>query len=87
MTVSSMRQFDVAIIGGGIAGAGLAYMLGDSKRVVLLEQESAPGTHTTGRSAALYTQAYGNGAIRALTVASKPFFDAPLLRRLPRPTP
>lgn len=77
MTVSSMRQFDVAIIGGGIAGAGLAYMLGDSKRVVLLEQESAPGTHTTGRSAALYTQAYGNGAIRALTVASKPFFDAP----------
>jgi len=77
MTGSPARQFDVAIIGGGIAGAGLAYFLGQGQRVVLLEQESALGTHTTGRSAALYTQAYGNAEIRALTVASKAFFDAP----------
>ena len=78
MAGSSARQFDAAIIGGGIAGAGLAYFLGQGQRVVLLEQESALGTHTTGRSAALYTQAYGNAEIRALTVASKAFFDAPL---------
>ena len=45
--------------------------------MLLLEQEDQPGYHTTGRSAALYTQAYGNAAIRALTVASKPFFDRP----------
>jgi D-arginine dehydrogenase len=77
MAGSSARQFDVAIIGGGIAGAGLAYFLGQDQRVVLLEQESALGTHTTGRSAALYTQTYGNAEIRALTVASKAFFDAP----------
>lgn len=71
------KAFDIAIIGGGIAGAGLAYMLGGQRRVVLLEQEAALGSHTTGRSAALYTQAYGNAAIRALTTASKPFYDAP----------
>jgi D-arginine dehydrogenase len=77
MTKASAKAFDVAIIGGGIAGIGLASALGPGKRVVLLEQESALGFHTTGRSAALYTQAYGNAAIRALTVASKPFFDRP----------
>lgn len=77
MAGSYARQFDVAIIGGGIAGAGLSYFLGQGQRAVLLEQESALGTHTTGRSAALYTQAYGNAEIRALTVASKTFFDAP----------
>lgn len=77
MASSLAGQFDIAIIGGGIAGAGLAYMLGQGQRVVLLEQESALGTHTTGRSAALYTQAYGNTEIRALTAASKAFFDVP----------
>lgn len=71
------NAYDIAIIGGGIAGAGLAYMLGQERRVVLLEQESGLGSHTTGRSAALYTQAYGNSVIRALTTASKPFYDTP----------
>lgn len=69
--------FDIAIVGGGMAGASAAFFLAEGRRVVLLERESHPGFHTTGRSAAVYTQAYGNAAIRALTVASKPFFDAP----------
>ena len=77
MATSSALKFDIVIIGGGIAGTGLSYFLGQGQRVLLLEQESALGTHTTGRSAALYTQAYGNAEIRALTVASKTFFDAP----------
>lgn len=72
-----MDRYDIAIIGAGIAGAGAAYFLGGAARTLLLEQEERPGYHTTGRSAAVYTQAYGNDAIRALTVASKAFYDSP----------
>lgn len=72
-----MTAYDVAIIGAGMAGASAAFFLADDLRVLLLERESRPGYHATGRSAALYTQAYGNAPIRALTVASKPFYDAP----------
>ncbi|MBA3448161.1 MAG: FAD-binding oxidoreductase, partial [Pseudaminobacter sp.] len=42
--------------------------------VVLLEQESRPGYHTTGRSAAIFIQNYGNETIRALSRASAPLF-------------
>jgi D-arginine dehydrogenase len=69
--------FDYLIIGSGIAGAGAAYELSDGGRVLLLEREDAHGYHTTGRSAALYSEAYGNAVIRALTRASRPFFEAP----------
>ena len=44
---------DVAIVGAGIAGAGLAADLAGDFDVVLLEQENRPGYHSTGRSAAL----------------------------------
>ncbi len=72
-----MSAYDVAIVGAGMAGASAAFFLADDLRVLLLERESRPGYHATGRSAALYTQAYGNAPIRALTVASKPFYDRP----------
>lgn len=68
---------DFLVIGGGIAGASAAFFLAEHGRVTLVERESACGYHTTGRSAALYTEAYGNAAIRALTVASRPFFENP----------
>jgi len=68
---------DFLIVGGGMAGASAGYFLSESAKVLLLEREAQPGYHSTGRSAALYSQAYGNAAIRALTVAGKPFFDAP----------
>ena len=68
---------DIVVIGAGMAGASAAHFLARRFDVLLLEREDQPGYHTTGRSAALYTQAYGNAAIRALTVASKPFFDRP----------
>ena len=45
--------------------------------MVILERESQPGYHTTGRSAALYIETYGNAMMRALTVASGPFLRAP----------
>lgn len=71
-------RFDVVIIGGGIAGAGAGYELARAgKKVVLLERESQPGYHTTGRSAALFSETYGNAPIRALTVASREFLMNP----------
>lgn len=45
--------------------------------MIVLERESHPAYHSTGRSAALYTAAYGTPQVRALTQASRDFFDAP----------
>ena len=72
-----MSKFDFAIVGAGIAGASLAARLAPQARVLLLEREAQPGYHSTGRSAALYSALYGNAPIRALTRASRAFFDAP----------
>jgi D-arginine dehydrogenase len=67
---------DMAIVGAGIAGAGLAAELAADLDVVLIERESRPGYHSTGRSAAIFIQNYGNAVIRALSRASRPLFEA-----------
>lgn len=72
-----MATADFIVLGAGMAGAAAGYFLADHGRGIVLERESAPGYHSTGRSAALYTETYGNAAIRALTVASGRFFRAP----------
>lgn len=72
-----MPAFDFLIIGSGMAGAGAAYELADGARVLLLEREEAHGRHTTGRSAALFMESYGNAVIRGLTRASRAFFETP----------
>ena len=72
-----MIQADFIIIGGGIAGASTGYWLSQRARVIVLERESHPAYHSTGRSAALYTAAYGTPQVRALTQASREFFDTP----------
>ncbi len=72
-----MTQADFIIIGGGIAGASTGYWLSRHGRVIVLERESHPAYHSTGRSAALYTAAYGTAQVRALTLASRDFFDHP----------
>jgi D-arginine dehydrogenase len=82
---------DFVVIGGGIAGASAAYELAAHGEVVLLEREATSGYHTTGRSAALYTEAWETGVIRALATGSRPFLnhppdgfvDYPLLAPLP----
>lgn len=74
---STNTEIDVIIIGAGIAGASLGAFLARHKNVVLLEQENQPGYHATGRSAAIFTEVYGNEAIRALTSASRSFFQNP----------
>lgn len=74
-------QFDVVIVGAGIAGASLAYRLTaegpGQKRVMLLERESQPGYHATGRSAAMFMETYGTQQIQALTRASRAFYEQP----------
>ena len=72
-----LGDFDVVIVGAGIAGASLAFELASELRVLVLEQESQPGYHTTGRSAALFSEVYGNEPVRSLSRASRAFFDAP----------
>jgi D-arginine dehydrogenase len=72
-----MSQADFIIIGGGIAGASTGFWLSHQAKVIVLERESHPAYHSTGRSAALYTAAYGTPQVRALTQASRDFFDAP----------
>jgi len=72
-----METFEFIVIGGGIAGASAAGFLAERGRTLLLEREPQPGYHSTGRSAALYSEAYGNASIRALTTGAKPFFLAP----------
>ena len=76
-----MQTADYIVIGAGIAGASIAWQLVQDGRssVLLLERESQPGYHTTGRSAALYMATYGTPNIQALTRASRAFYDAPPL--------
>jgi D-arginine dehydrogenase len=68
---------DIIVIGGGIAGASAASELSRTHRVILLERESMPGYHSTGRSAALFSETYGNAVVRHLSRASRSFFVAP----------
>ncbi|WP_342235932.1 NAD(P)/FAD-dependent oxidoreductase [Inquilinus sp. OTU3971] len=72
-----MDVVDVAVIGGGIAGASLARAVADGRRVLLLERESQAGYHSSGRSAALFSETYGNAVVRALSTASRDFLQAP----------
>lgn len=79
---------DVLVIGGGIAGLGVAAMLSGEARVIVLEAEPMPCFHSSGRSAAVYIKSYGPPGVRAATVAAEPFFleppegfaDAPLVK-------
>jgi len=68
---------DFLIVGAGISGAAAAYALAPFGRVILLEMESRPGYHSTGRSAALYTPNYGPPVVRAICRASFPFLQNP----------
>jgi D-arginine dehydrogenase len=72
-----VTRFDVAIIGSGMAGASAAYEIAAARKVLLLEREAHHGYHTTGRSAALFTETYGNDVIRALTAGGRRFLTEP----------
>ena len=67
---------DVAIVGAGMAGASLAAAVAPHASVLLLEGESQPGYHSTGRSAAFWSETYGGPLVQPLTSASGPFLAA-----------
>jgi D-arginine dehydrogenase len=69
---------DVVVVGGGIAGISVAAELAVAgAEVTLLEAESQLAYHTTGRSAALYFENYGHPTVRALSRASRRYFESP----------
>jgi D-arginine dehydrogenase len=72
-----MERADFVVIGAGIAGASAASRLADHGSVIVLERESTAGYHTTGRSAALFTESFEIGVVRKLAMASRSFFEQP----------
>ena len=72
-----METYDIAIIGGGIAGISLAYFLSPHRSVVVLEREDALGYHSTGRSAAEFTLRDNAPLVNALARASHAFLMEP----------
>jgi D-arginine dehydrogenase len=76
-TLHSERSADFLVVGGGIAAASVSCWLAPHARVIVLERESQPGYHSTGRSAALYMESYGTPQVRALTLASREFLTSP----------
>ncbi|SCL66313.1 NAD(P)/FAD-dependent oxidoreductase [Micromonospora peucetia] len=70
-------MIDYLVIGGGIAGASAGHHLAAYGTVLLLEMEHVPGQHSTGRSAAMFSEYYGGPAVRTLTRASRGFLTAP----------
>ncbi|MEW9572132.1 NAD(P)/FAD-dependent oxidoreductase [Rhodanobacter sp. Si-c] len=71
------NDFDAIIIGAGMAGASVAWFMAPHARVLVLERESWPGMHSTGRSAALFSETYGSAQVRALSRATRPFLERP----------
>ena len=72
-----MSDFDVIIIGGGIAGASLGAEIAARRRTLIVEGEDVCGYHSTGRSAAFYLESYGGPDVAKLTLASRDFLDSP----------
>lgn len=72
-----MTNPDIIVIGAGIAGVSIAAQLSRHAKVLILESETQPAMHATGRSAAYFAPAYGNEVVRDITVASQPFFESP----------
>lgn len=87
---SRPTDFDVLVLGGGIAGVSVLAQISPHLKAGLLEAEPALAYHTTGRSAAMYAPGYGGPAVQPLTAASEAFFLRPpagFEGRLIRPRP
>jgi D-arginine dehydrogenase len=74
---ASSSQFDVLVVGGGIAGASLGAEIAGRSKVAIIEAESHCGYHSTGRSAAFWLESYGGPIVARLTTASRNFLAEP----------
>jgi D-arginine dehydrogenase len=83
-----MKKADIIVIGGGIAGLSAAAELAADANVMVLEMETQPGYHASGRSAAYFAAAYGKKVVREITGCCENFLlhppdgfsEVPLLR-------
>jgi D-arginine dehydrogenase len=73
------KPVDVLIIGGGIAGASLSYFLSQRgvRDVLVIERESQPGYHATGRSAATLVELDPIPALQKLKMLGARFLRQP----------
>ena len=67
-----MSEFDIVIVGGGIAGASLGAEVAANRRTLIIEAEEHCAMHATGRSAAFWLAHYGGAPIIPLSMASRP---------------
>src|SRR5947209_16934384 len=67
-----MRQFDLAVVGGGIVGLAVAYRFTrrfPAARVAVLEKEARVAEHQTGRNSGVLHSGiyYAPGSLKAIT--------------------
>jgi D-arginine dehydrogenase len=69
---------DVVVVGAGVAGTAAGAELATAgHRVTVVERESQPAHHASGRSASLLNESVGHPAVCALARLSRPFFEDP----------
>jgi glycine/D-amino acid oxidase-like deaminating enzyme len=62
------EKFDIAVIGGGIAGISVAARLSKHAKIGLWEQEDFLAHHSSSRSAAVFISDYGNNDVCELNL-------------------
>jgi len=72
-----MTDFDIVIVGGGIAGASLGAEVAGKRRTLIIEAEEHCGYHSTGRSAAFWLESYGGPKVALLSGASRSLLAEP----------
>ena len=75
--MSVALHVDVLVVGGGIAGTALAATLPAGVRVLLIEKDDQLGYHSTGRSAANYSELLASAPTLQLTRLGRQIYDHP----------
>jgi D-arginine dehydrogenase len=70
-------DFEIVIVGGGIAGASLGAEIAAKRPTLIIEAEDQCGYHATGRSAAFFLESYGGPKVSQLSAASERFLEYP----------
>lgn len=68
---------DIVVIGAGAAGTAAAAELAATHVVTLIERETQPAMHATGRSASVLSESSGHPVACGLARLSRPFFEQP----------